>query len=196
MLPAAKWQFWLHCDSIGLTLYLFLVSCMLMYVQNSCYIPKTNPEFTNEFSINSVVQQKPIMLQEQSSLLACASLSWFHPSFSIPGDGRGTCCRVAHSTSKLQQQCNHEMTSAVSTQFLHYPLPLWKHQWSNYCTICLYRGVNNYKKITASITWNKLCIHMPVLKKNSYRITPCRAEKKKWGKVSFRSSLLTEAFWC
>lgn len=52
------------------------------------------------------------------------------------------------------------------------------------------------KKITASIKRNWLRIHLPVLEKNSYRITPCRGKKKNQGKVSFWLSLLTEAFWC
>lgn len=51
------------------------------------------------------------------------------------------------------------------------------------------------KKITSSTRWNWIHIHLPVLEKNSYRISPCQGKKKKQGKVSFWSSPLTEAFW-
>lgn len=61
-------------DSVNLILYLFLVSSMLMYVQNSCYMAETNPVFTNKFSINNVVQKNHPVTRSVQSIRLCSTV--------------------------------------------------------------------------------------------------------------------------
>lgn len=65
-------------------------------------------------------------------------------------------------------------------QLLYHALPLYREQENH--------RIYHIKPVP------HICL--PALEKNSYRIAPCWGKKRKKGKDSFSSSLLTEVFWC
>lgn len=59
---------------IVLILYLFLVNCMLIYLQNSCYMAEINWDFTNKFSIYSEVQKNHPVTRSVQSIRLCSTV--------------------------------------------------------------------------------------------------------------------------